>query len=100
RAQYEKVLGEKPGAAEASWRLAALYADQNTNLGVALNLAIAAKQQLPEDPSVSDALGWVYAQQNLPASGLTHLQDAVRGAPQNPVFRYHLGTAYMRARSP
>jgi hypothetical protein len=48
---------------------------------------------LPDDPAVSDALGWVLVTRNLPETAIPQLTDAVRGAPENPLFHYHLGIA-------
>lgn len=95
RASYERIIAQDPRAATASYRLAALYVDQGSNLDVALNLAVAAKQQLPDDPAVSDLVGWIYARKDLTASALPHLEDAVRAAPNNAVYRYHLGSVYL-----
>jgi tetratricopeptide (TPR) repeat protein len=95
RARYEKILAQDPRAAAVGQRLAKLYVDQGENLDVALGLAIRAKQQLPDDPAVSDVLGWIYAKKNLPALALPHLRDAVRASPGNATYRYHLGAAYL-----
>jgi len=97
RTQYERVLALSPRAPKASYRLAALYVADGQNLDMALSLAIDAKQQLPDDPAVSDVIGWVYARKNLPVVAAQHLEDAVAGAPENPVYRYHLGSAYLAA---
>jgi tetratricopeptide (TPR) repeat protein len=93
--RYEKIIDQDPRAATASHRLAALYADHGGNLDIALNLAVVAKQQLPDDPAVSDTIGWIYAQKELPANALPHLQDAVRASPNDAMYRYHLGSAYL-----
>jgi tetratricopeptide (TPR) repeat protein len=95
KARYERIVASTSGAAVASYRLASLYAEQGDNLNTARGLAVAAKQALPDDPAVSDALGWVYVRQNLPKLGIPHLQDAVRAVPGNPAYRYHLGFAYL-----
>jgi Tfp pilus assembly protein PilF len=95
--RYEKIIAQDPRAALASYRLAALYAQQENNLEAALSLAIVAKQQLPDDAAVSDLVGWLYTRRNLPTVGLPHLQDAVRAVPDNAIYRYHLGYAHMNA---
>jgi tetratricopeptide (TPR) repeat protein len=95
RLRYQKIVALDPRAAKASFRLAALYVDEGDNLDVALDLAIEAKQQLPEDPATDDLVGWIYARKDLPVQALPHLKDAVRAAPNNPTFRYHLGSAYL-----
>jgi tetratricopeptide (TPR) repeat protein len=65
---------------------------------VALEFATIAKQKLPNDPSVSDILGWAYVRKDAPTRGLPHLQDAVRAEPASALFRYHLGIAHYRMR--
>jgi tetratricopeptide (TPR) repeat protein len=79
-----------------SARLAALYANQRENLDRALELATSAKQLLPDNPSVSDALGWVYVRSGNPSGGARHLKDAVRAEPATALFRYHLGIAHQQ----
>jgi tetratricopeptide (TPR) repeat protein len=95
RLHYQKIVALDPRAAKASFRLASLYVDEGDNLNVALDLAIEAKQQLPDDPAIEDLVGWIYARKDLPINALPHLKDAVRAAPNNPTFRYHLGSAYL-----
>jgi tetratricopeptide (TPR) repeat protein len=97
REQYEKIVGQSSRAPVAAARLAALYVDQGENLDVALALATAANQQRPNDPAVSDVLGWVYMKRNLPGLALAYLQEAVRADPDNPRYRFHLATAYHRS---
>ncbi len=82
--------------ARAAHQLATLYLEQRDRLDQALELARIARQALPDDPAVSDTLGWVYVRRNLPESAIAHLEDAVRGAPGNARYRYHLGIAYLR----
>jgi tetratricopeptide (TPR) repeat protein len=96
RARYERIVAADSRAALASRRLAALYLEHKENLDVALNLAIVAVQEMPDDPASNDLLGWIYTQKGLFINGLPHLENAVKSAPTNAVYRYHLGTAYMR----
>jgi tetratricopeptide (TPR) repeat protein len=94
-AHYQRVLADNPRAAVAAYRLASLYAERSGNLDVALDLAVTAVQELPDDPDANDALGWIHVRKNLPRLGLPHLESSVRAAPQNPTYRYHLGMAYI-----
>ena len=94
RVRYERILATNPEAYAVSSRLAALHVNHGGNLDAALALAQTAKQHLPDDPVVSDTLGWVYVRKALPTLARRHLEDAVRADPTRAVFRYHLGIAY------
>ena len=96
RSRFETVLGIDPRAPVASNNLAYLDADAGTNLDVALNRAQTAKAALPDDPDVNDTLGWVYVKRNLPALGVTPLQQAIQTKPSEPMYHYHLGVAYAK----
>jgi tetratricopeptide (TPR) repeat protein len=97
RAQYQKVLEIDPRAAVAANNLAWMYAQEGQQLDIALQLAQTAKAQLPDDPSVSDTLAWVYYKKNLSESAIPLLEPLVRQDPNNPTYRYHLGLAYAQA---
>jgi tetratricopeptide (TPR) repeat protein len=94
RERYEEIVAADTNAFAASARLAAIYADQRVNLEQALKLAKSAKEQLPNDPKVADALGWVYVRSGLESLGIPHLDAAVRAEPATALFRYHLGIAH------
>lgn len=91
-----RPAGTGAATARAAHLLATLYLDQNDRLDQVLELARMARQALPDDPAVSDTLGWVYVRRNFPESAIAHLEDAVRAAPDNARYRYHLGIAYLR----
>jgi predicted Zn-dependent protease len=93
---YEDLVARIPGAAVASNNLAWLYAENGGNLDVALELAKAAAVQLSSSPQVHDTLGWVYYKKNLAGLAIGPLETAVKQAPEEPSFRYHLGLAYSR----
>ena len=104
RAQYERVIADSQLAGASTDRvktlhvasagLAALYANQGSNLDRALELASTAKRTFPNDPTFSDILGWVHVRKDRARIGLPHIEAAVRAQPDNPVFRYHLGAAF------
>lgn len=95
-ASYERVLAIDAHAPVAANNLAWLHAERGGNLDVALELASTAKRGLPEHPNVNDTLGWIYYKKNLAQLAVVPLQESVARAPQNPVFRYHLGLAYAK----
>jgi tetratricopeptide (TPR) repeat protein len=94
---YEKALDIDPQAGVASNNLAWLYATSGRNLDVALQLAQTAKSRMPDEPSVSDTLGWIYLQKSLLAQALPALEESVRHVPGNPEFQFHLGLAQAKA---
>ena len=77
RKSYEATVNGPENAPVAANNLAFIYAEQGTNLDVALQLATSAKQGLPDDPSVDDTLGWIYYKKDMPSL-------AVRPAPGQP----------------
>jgi Flp pilus assembly protein TadD len=97
RVRYQKILELDSNAAVAANNLAYMDAESNTDLNVALQLAQTAKARLPDDPDVSDTLGWVYVRKGLGALGAPHLEYSVGKDPKNPLYQYHLGLAYAGA---
>jgi tetratricopeptide (TPR) repeat protein len=99
KAGYRKVLAIQPNNATALNDLAWLMADSGENLGEALSFAQRGLQTAV-DPglknALSDTLGWVYLKKNSPDAALQVFQNLVRGNPDNPTYRYHLGAALLQ----
>jgi Flp pilus assembly protein TadD len=93
---YEKALKINPNFAPAANNLAYILAEHGGNIDVALNLAQKAKEQVPDDPHISDTLGWIYYKKNVPGRAVAYLKEAVEKVPDQPVVRYHLGMAYYK----
>jgi tetratricopeptide (TPR) repeat protein len=93
---YQKALKINPNFAPAANNLAYLYAETGENVDIALNLAQMAKQQFPDDPSISDTHGWVYNKKNIFGRAVVYLKEASEKVQENPVIRYHLGMAYYK----
>jgi tetratricopeptide (TPR) repeat protein len=93
RKRYEAVVQRNPRAAVASNNLAWMYAAAGGNLDVALQLAQAAKREMPQSAEVNDTLGYIYLRKNLPGLALPLLKDAVAKQPSLALARYHLGLA-------
>src|SRR5262245_5449648 len=97
-ARYEDAIRLDPDLAEAKNNLAYIYADHGKNLDRALDLAQDAKTQLPDNPSVSDTLGWVLYKRGVPAAAITYLKEAEsttkKGDVSLGVVRHHLALAY------
>jgi len=95
--QYQKVLGLDSRAAVAANNLAWMYVAGNRNIDQALQLAQVAKQALPDEPHVSDTLGWIYYRKNLSFDAVQHLESSVQHDASDPTTHYHLGMAYVQA---
>ena len=93
---YETALEVNPDAAIAANNLAWMLADERQDLDRALTLAKRAESALPNDPQVSDTIGWIYYQKQLPALAVAPFERAVSLDPRNAEFQYHLGLAYAR----
>jgi tetratricopeptide (TPR) repeat protein len=93
---YEKALEHDPTSASAANNLAWLLAENKEQLDRALQLAKGAQARLPQNAEIVDTLGWVYLQREMLALAVTTLEEAVRLAPANPLYAYHLGVAYAK----
>jgi chaperonin cofactor prefoldin len=92
----KKALELDPGFAPAANNLAFLLADQDKELDRALELALKAKERLPDDPGVMDTLGWAYYKKGLYDSARSELLDSIEKMPDNAVIHYHLGLTYYK----
>jgi tetratricopeptide (TPR) repeat protein len=92
--RYERAVQLDPNAAVAANNLAWIYTQNGGNMDVALQLAQAAKRQLPNTPEVSDTLGFIYYKKNLSSLAVPLLEATVEKEPSNPEYHYHLGLAY------
>jgi tetratricopeptide (TPR) repeat protein len=77
--------------------LAYLYLQYGGDAARALSLAEEARQKLPDSPVVFDTIGWAHYKLQSPDAAVAKLSESVRRAPANPVYRYHLGMAYIQA---
>jgi tetratricopeptide (TPR) repeat protein len=96
RRSYEATVSRPEKAPVAANNLAYIYAEQGTNLDVALGLATSAKQQMPDDPGVDDTLGWIYYKKDLPSLAVGPLQESLKKLPNNAEVMYHLGLTYAK----
>jgi tetratricopeptide (TPR) repeat protein len=96
--RYESAIRIDPNLAEAKNNLAYILADKGTNLDRALDLAQDAKTLLPNNPSVSDTLGWVLFKRKVPGAAISYLKEAEAATSERDAslgqVRYHLAVAY------
>src|SRR5690606_35547632 len=75
-----------------------LLAEENRDLDRALELAQAAKAQLPENPNAADTLGWVLLKKGIASAAVDYLKEAESGFPADHPdlgwVRFHLAQAY------
>jgi tetratricopeptide (TPR) repeat protein len=101
--RYKQVLALDRESAVAANNLAWIYAERGVNLDEAVVLARTAKKKLPDVAEVTDTVGWVFYRNGSPdllQLAVPMLEEAVKGQPGNPLFRYHLGAAYARSGRP
>lgn len=97
RERFEQALAADPNAAVAANNLAWLKAEAGEDLDGALHLAQRASAALPQSAEVDDTLGWIYRKKKLTQLAVAALARAVERDPAQPVYRYHLGQAYVDA---
>jgi len=93
---YEKVLAQEPRFAPAANNLAWLYSEHGGDKEKALQLAQAAKEAAPEDPYVSDTLGWILYKRGVYQRALGLIRESAAKLPDNPEIQYHLGMTYYK----
>jgi tetratricopeptide (TPR) repeat protein len=94
--QYRLALTHDRRAAVAANNLAWLYVSGNRDLDTALQLAQDAKQQIPDEPIINDTLGWIYYRKEMTNQAISSLEASVARSPDQPMFQYHLGMAYLQ----
>ncbi len=99
-ATLNKELALDPGDAASMNNLAFDLAETGADLDRALTLAGNAARKLPDDPGVIDTLGWVYVKKGLNESAIQAFRHLVNKNPDHPVYRYHLGVAYLQDHQP
>jgi Tfp pilus assembly protein PilF len=95
---YEGLLKADPKYEPAINNLAALLLDQridDASHARALELAKALAKS--ENPAMLDTLGWAHYRMGQYPEAVSVLERVVAKAGQFPVFRYHLGMAYLKA---
>jgi tetratricopeptide (TPR) repeat protein len=93
---YKKAVDINPRFAPAANNLAWLYTEHGGNIDVALALAQTAKEQLPDNPAISDTLGWIYYKKNIYSKAIDLFKESLTQLDNNPEIHYHLGMAYYK----
>ncbi|HEX5529442.1 MAG TPA: tetratricopeptide repeat protein, partial [Methylomirabilota bacterium] len=94
RESYEKALAINPRLVPAANNLAWIYSEHDGDKDKALQLAQTAKELAPDDPRVSDTLGWILYKRGVYQSALALLRESAAKLGDNPQVQYHLGMVY------
>ena len=96
-ATYEQLLEKQPNNAIGINNLAALLSDHRSD-AVSLDKAaeMAGKLEKTQQPAFRDTAGWIYYRKGEYGRAVEILKGVVDQAPEVPVFRYHLGMAYLK----
>jgi tetratricopeptide (TPR) repeat protein len=94
---YEQLLAGNPRFAPAANNLAYRLSETGGDKERALQLAQTAKEAAPDDPQISDTLGWILHQRGVHQRAVVLLDEAATKLPDNAVVRYHLGMAQLAA---
>ena len=97
---YQQALQVEPNYPLAANNLAFGMLDHGENTDVALSLAQVARQKMPESPDAADTLAWAYYQKGVYGLAADLLEEAIKKAPDNALFHYHLGMVYGKHNNP
>src|SRR3989442_1335799 len=96
QAAFEKALAINPRFAPAANNLAYILSVRGGDKEKALQLAQMAKEASPDDPSISDTLGWILYNRGVYQRSLVLLKESAAKLPENPEVQYHLGMAALK----
>jgi tetratricopeptide (TPR) repeat protein len=93
-ASFDKVLAVTPTNTIVLNNLAYLYSERLNQPEKALPLAQKAQLLDPDNPAVTDTLGWILCQRGDYARAVTFLQQSSRKLGDMPEVQYHLAMAH------
>lgn len=92
--QYERLLQTGVADADVVAKLAIVYLRLGNRAST--QLAERAFLMAPENPAILDAAGWIALQADRQTNkAIGYLEKAVRRAPAEATYKYHLGIAYV-----
>ena len=93
---FEEILQNEGFNSDAAAALAVLYAEQNKDITKALDLAQKAYDAQPDNPSIADALGWVYYYQGSLLMARQYIEQALEIDDSYGPAHVHLGAIYLK----
>jgi len=92
--EYEMILQQQPNNPSVLNNLAWLYNELENPISI--RYAEKAVELSPDQPEITDTLGWILLQNGQPERALSLLQQAAVMAPHITDIRYHLVLAYVQ----
>src|SRR4029450_8220595 len=93
---FQRALDVAPRFAPAANNLAYILLMQGGDKEKALQLAQTAKEASPDDPRISDTLGWILYDRGVYQRAFVLLKESAAKLPDNPEGQYPLGMAALK----
>lgn len=91
---YEKILTVAPQFGHCINNLAYLYSEHLGKLDRAYDLATKAHELLPDNPGITDTLGWILYKRGEYDRSVGPLSEAAAKLPRSAEIQFHLGMAH------
>ncbi len=92
--QMKKILSVEPENASALNYIGYTYVDMGIRYDEAEKLIIKALKYKPDDPYITDSLGWLYYKKGMYKKAEIYLKKAVKDVPSDPILLEHLGDLF------
>jgi len=93
---YRQALNIQSDNAIAANNLAYLLLEHDGDPNLALSLAQTGRKGMNDSPNSADTLAWAYYRTGAYSIAAPLLEAAIKKAPANPTYRYHLGMVYQK----
>ena len=93
----QKVLQIQTDQPTAANNLSFLLLEHGGDVNYALSLAQTARRAMPNSAYTADTLAWAYYKMGVYENAIHLLQEAIKEAPQNPTYHYHMGVVYQKS---
>lgn len=96
---YDGILARRPDLDVVTYKLARLLASQEKDESLwqrAVHILAPMQADRPSDPLLLDTLGWVQFRGGDLRRARALLDAAVQGAPEEPLFRFHLASVHAK----
>jgi cellulose synthase operon protein C len=100
QSSYQQALAMQSDNAFAANNLAYLLLEHGGDVNVALGLAQVGRRGMADSATSADTLAWAYFHTGGFSLATPLLQEAIKKAPANPTYRYHLGMVYQKLNDP